>query len=149
MGQKTLIIYESTHHGNTRKLVDAIAEAFPVDTAEISEAVKMDLNAYDRIGLASGIAFAKFYPDMEAFANERLPEGKKVFFLYTCGKDTGRYASHIRKTVEGKGCQVLGVYGCPGFDTYGSFRLVGGISKGHPTEKEIQEAVDFYGALGE
>nr|WP_330379432.1 hypothetical protein [Butyrivibrio sp. AE2032] len=31
-----------------------------------------------------------------------------------------------------------------GYDTYGPFKLVGGIQKGHPTEDEIAEAVEFY-----
>lgn len=48
---------------------------------------------------------------------------------------------------ELKHCKELGRYICKGFDTYGPFKLVGGLQKGHPTDEEIQAAVDFYNAL--
>ncbi|MCR5674581.1 MAG: hypothetical protein K6G16_02615 [Lachnospiraceae bacterium] len=51
--------------------------------------------------------------------------------------------------MEYKNCKVLGEYLCPGFDTFGPFKLVGGIQKGHPTEKEIRDAVAFYQGLNE
>ena len=41
-----------------------------------------------------------------------------------------------------------GGYLCCGYDTYGPFKIIGGLKKGHPTEKEIQDAVDFYIGLG-
>lgn len=44
---------------------------------------------------------------------------------------------------------MLGVYGCRGFDTFGPFKLIGGIAKGHPTQNEIDGAVEFYGSLAE
>ena len=31
-----------------------------------------------------------------------------------------------------------------GFDTFGPFKLVGGLQKGHPTEEELQGAIEFY-----
>lgn len=144
---KVLMVYESTHHGNTKKLVDAVAAAYPVDTVDIQQVGTVRLEDYDVIGIASGIAFGKFYAGTEKFAEQRLPADKKVFFLYTCGLDTGRYASHIRKTAEKRNCQVLGVYGCLGYDTYGPWKLVGGVAKGHPTEEEIRGAVKFYGDI--
>ena len=36
-----------------------------------------------------------------------------------------------------------------GFDTFGPFKLIGGIAKGHPTQSEIDGAVEFYGSLAE
>jgi len=42
-----------------------------------------------------------------------------------------------------KGAQLAGEYSCPGFDTFGPFKLVGGIVKGHPSEEDIAGAVDF------
>lgn len=144
---KTIIIYESTHHGNTRKLVDAVAERYGVQTVAVKEASGMDLKAYDMIGIASGVAFGKFYEAVERFAEECLPEGKDVFFLYTCGNDSGKYANSVSAKAKARGCRVVGVYGCRGFDTFGPFKLIGGIGKGHPTQSEIDGAVDFYGSL--
>ena len=54
---KTILIYESTHHGNTKKLVDAVAERYGIRTATVEEAAAMDLTAYDRSGIASGAVY--------------------------------------------------------------------------------------------
>lgn len=54
---------------------------------------------------------------------------------------------NITGTLEANGVEVLGNYGCRGYDTYGPFKLVGGIAKGHPTEEEITGAVLFYGKI--
>ncbi len=43
----------------------------------------------------------------------------------------------------------IGVYGCCGFDTFGPFKLIGGIAKGHPTQREIDDTVGFYGRLAD
>lgn len=56
----------------------------------------------------------------------------------------GGYVKSITKTLESNGAKVMGSYGCRGYDTYGPFKLVGGIAKGHPTEEEIDGAVTFY-----
>ena len=53
----------------------------------------------------------------------------------------------IVEITKGKHCNELGRYQCKGFDTYGPFKLVGGLQKGHPTYEEIQGAVDFYKSL--
>ena len=55
---KTIIIYESLHHGNTKKLVDAIAAEYPVEICD-ARAFEGDLSRYDTVGFASGIAFRK------------------------------------------------------------------------------------------
>lgn len=140
----TIIIYESTHHGNTKKLVDAICEKFSVLSVSIENAANVDFSQYDTIGIASGIAFGKFYKATETFADEKMPSGKNIFLLYTCGRDSGKYTDHISETLKAKGCNILGSYFCLGFDTFGPFKLFGGIAKGHPTEDEIAGAVRFY-----
>jgi hypothetical protein len=50
---KTAIVYESTHHQNTLKLVQAIREKFPVDTIDVTETESADLTGYDLIGFAA------------------------------------------------------------------------------------------------
>lgn len=144
---RTIIVYESTHHGNTKKLVDAIAEKTGVETVRVTDIQEVDFEQYDRIGIASGVAYGKFYTAVENFAADILPAGKQVFFLYTCGKDTGKYTNSITHTAQNKNCEILGKYGCPGYDTFAVFKLIGGISKGHPTQEEIAEAVRFYEQL--
>lgn len=143
---KSIIIYESTHHGNTKKFVDAVAKKHNAETVSIEKAESIDLSVYDIIGLAAGIAFGKFYKHMEEFA-AKIPSGKQVFLLYTCGNPSGGYVKSITRTLESNGAKVMGSYGCRGYDTYGPFKLVGGIAKGHPTEEEIDGAVAFYNKI--
>ncbi len=143
----TAIIYYSEHHGNTKKLLDAIADASSdVELIDVNKGGR-DLSEYDRIGIASGIYFSNFAKQVIAYAQEYLPEEKPVFFICTHGAPGGDFLKGIRAVTEKKNCKELGEYRCQGFDTFGPFKLVGGIAKGHPTEKEIQGAVAFYQGL--
>ena len=144
---KTAIVYYSQHHGNTKKLLDAIAEKHEVGLIDVTKQPGADLSAFDRIGLASGIYYTSFAKQLLEFARKNLPEGKDVFYVYTHGAPKGNFLKAIREIAEAKGCKELGSYHCTGFDTFGPFKLVGGIAKGHPTEEEIAAAVSFYESL--
>lgn len=143
----TAIVYVSTHHGNTKKLLYAIVEKHTVDLIDATKQEKADLTEYDRIGFASGIAYGKFYPQILKFMEENLPDGKQVFFIYTYGSKKNGYTKAIKEIAESKNSKILDEYGCLGFDTFGPFKLVGGIAKGHPDEDEISDAVEFYNQL--
>ena len=120
---KTAIVYYSEHHGNTRKLLDAIAAQHDVDLIDITKNPSADLSGYDRIGFASGIYYSAFAKQLLEFARTSLPEGKDVFFICTHGAPSGAFMK------------------------FGPFKLVGGIAKGHPTEEELRGAVAFYDNL--
>ena len=144
---KTAIVYYSKHHGNTKKLLDAIAAGNEVALIDVTEQPQADLSGYDRIGLASGIYYNSFAKQLLAFAQEYLPEKKDIFYVFTHGAPKGVFLTAIRKIAEQKQCKEIGAYHCLGFDTFGPFKLVGGIAKGHPTEEEINGAVAFYKKL--
>ncbi|WP_155994888.1 hypothetical protein [Butyrivibrio sp. WCE2006] len=38
----------------------------------------------------------------------------------------------------------IGRYQCLGHDSFGPFKIAGGIQKGYPDESELQAAVEFY-----
>ena len=144
----TAIVYYSKHHGNTKKLLDAIKKADPaVELIDVTASQITDLSAYDRIGFASGIYYSSVAKQIISFADQYLPENKSVFFIYTHGAPKGGFLKGIRTITEKKNCRELGFYHCLGFDTFGPFKLVGGIAKGHPTEDEIKAAVVFYEEL--
>ena len=151
MGEKkmnTAIVYYSKHHGNTKKLLDAIAARNEVTLIDVTEQPSAELSGYDRIGFASGIYYNSFAKQLLTFAQEHLPEKKDVFYIFTHGAPKGVFLTAIRRIAEEeKQCRELGSYHCLGFDTFGPFKLVGGIAKGHPTETEIGEAVEFYQKL--
>lgn len=144
---KTAVIYYSRHHGNTKKLLDAIAERFELTLIDAAETPRADLTEYDLIGFASGIYYSKFHKSVLKFAESCLPEGKRVFFLCTYGAEKQGYTQAIRQVTDRKRSEVLGEYGCLGFDTFGPFKLVGGIAKGHPDRTELAGAVRFFEGL--
>ncbi len=142
---KTAICYYSEHHGNTKLLLDAIKDYDPeVVLIDCTKKQEIDLLGFDRIGFASGIYYGSFAKQLLSFAQINLPDKKQVFFLFTCGNMVDSYTKRIREIAEAKESKILGEYGCYGFDTFGPFKLVGGLKKGHPTDEEIQGAVDFY-----
>lgn len=142
---KTAIIYYSAHHGNTRRLAEAIAQGRDVTLIDALAAKSADLSGYDLIGFASGIYFGKFHQSVVEFAKNNLPDGKKVFFLSTYGGSNGTRA--IEETVKAKGARIVGSFGCKGYDTFGPFKLVGGICKGRPDEADLKNACRFLDGL--
>ena len=141
---KTAIVYYSKHHGNTKKLVDAIATQYDIEKICVVENKEVDLSAFDCIGFASGAYFSSFAKQLLTFAEKFLPSGKDVFFINTCGVKTEVYFESIRKIAKVKRCRELGAYQCLGYDTFGPFKLVGGIAKGHPNADDVNGAVMFY-----
>lgn len=144
---KTAIVYYSRHHGNTKKVLDAITEKFDVTLIDVTQNPEPELESYDLIGFASGIYYSKFHKIILQVAEQHLPRMKKVFFIYTCGADKESYTAAITKVVKQKCADILGQYGCLGFDTFGPFKFIGGIAKGRPDENDLQQAVQFYESI--
>lgn len=141
---KAIIIYASTHHGNTKKVVEAIEKECDIEVVDATKVHEKDLREYDLIGFASGIFYSKFAAPVLNFARVNLPRNKDVFFIATAGNPMKRYFDSITEITGEKACRERGRYQCKGFDTYGPFKLIGGIQKGHPDEMELKEAVDYY-----
>lgn len=137
------IVYCSVHHGNTKKLLDAVAQACKVDLFDTEQAAKTDLSRYCTVGFASGVYMSKLHRLLFGFldGNPALPPN--AFLLYTSGSGTKKGADSFAERLKARGVSVDGIYSCKGYDTYGPFKLVGGIAKGHPTQEEIDGAVRF------
>ena len=141
---KTVICCYSRHHGNTRKVAEAMALEGGVDLIDVTTRQMVRLEEYDCVGFASGIYGFEFHRAVTAFARQYLPEGKPVFFVCTYGGLRGAGAKELEKLARERGCPVLGTFGCKGYDTFGPFRLVGGIAKGHPDEQDLKNARGFF-----
>lgn len=140
---KTAICYYSRHHGNTRKILEAMAQEGGVDLIDVTTRQAVRLEGYDCIGFASGVYFGKFHESVLAFARQYLPQGKPVFFVCTYGGTKGGTKALVELAGE-RSCPVLGEFGCKGYDTFGPFKLVGGIAKGHPDQGDLDSARAFY-----
>ena len=128
---KATIIYASVHHENTKKVVEAIAGENVVDLIDATKEKERDLSGYDLIGFASGVYYGKFHQTVLNFALANLPANKNAF-------------QSIEEVVKSKQGKVVGKFSCKGYDTFGPFKLIGGIAKGHPDDKDLADAVTFY-----
>ncbi len=94
------------------------------------------------------LRFSSFAKQILTFAESCLPENKNVFFINTCGfQSPVVYFEAIRKIAKAKVCRELGAFQCLGYDTFGPFKVMGGIAKGHPDENDVKNAVSFYQSI--
>ncbi|HIY39237.1 MAG TPA: flavodoxin family protein [Candidatus Agathobaculum merdigallinarum] len=141
---KTAICYYSRHHGNTLKVLQAMAEEGNVDLIDVTTRQAVPLENYDCVGFASGVYFGKFHEGVIACAQQYMPQGKPVFFVCTYGAAKGSGFKTLASIASEKGCPVLGTFGCRGYDTFGPWKLVGGIAKRHPSARDLDKARAFY-----
>ena len=146
--KKAILFYYSIHHENTKKVAEAVAGATGARLVRIPAKEPFDLSEYDLVGFASGVYMSEFGKPIREFA-EGLQglDGKSCFTLYTCGAPAGEFDGGFASLLEKRGATVIGRHHCRGFDTFGPFKLVGGIAKGHPTGEEISAAATFVAGL--
>lgn len=141
---RTAICYYSRHHGNTRKVLEAMAQEGEVDLIDVTTRQMVQMEEYDCIGFASGAYFGRVHDGVLAFARQYLPQGKPVFFVCTYGGAKGTSLKALFEIAKEKDCPVLGGFSCRGYDTFGPFKLVGGIAKGRPDARDLENARSFY-----
>ncbi|MEM2941580.1 MAG: flavodoxin family protein [Thermoproteota archaeon] len=150
---KTLIIYVSIHHDNTEKIARAMMNILNADLVKPTEVVDNYVSKYDLIGFGSGIYFGKHHKSIFDLI-DRLPaqNGKEAFIFSTSGLRKIRFIHDfdkpLRKKLLEKGFHIVGEFNCRGWDTYPLWvKPFGGVNKGKPGEKEIEEAKRFAESL--
>lgn len=140
---KILIAYASVHHNNTEKVAKAMANEVNGELLDVTKG-HINTNKFDFIGIGSGIYAGKFHKSMLKFIEE-LPKGngKKVFVYSTSSMEKKSYNGKVVKALEDKGYSVVGSFSCKGYDTFGPFKLVGGIGKGRPNKNDLDAAREF------
>lgn len=141
---KNLIVYESIHHGNTEKIGKAMAEYLNADLIKTNDVNVNTIKDYDLIGFGSGIYNGKLHKNVLDLI-DKLPtlSNKKAFVFSTSGQGKAKYNNTIEQKLKEKGFEVVGSFACKGYDTFGPFKLIGGIAKGRPNENDIQKAKEF------
>lgn len=144
--KRCLILYCSSHHQNTETLVKKAATQLPdIDVIPLSDDSCPELSHYELIGLASGIYMGRPHAAMQSFleSHQKEMKGRRVFTMLTSGANQKKYGTAFSSLLEGYGCTVLGNYQCKGFDTFGPWKLIGGIAKGHPDNSDVAGAQAF------
>jgi len=84
---------------------------------------------------------------MPGSLKEKLPEGKEVFFIHTAGSPEEKQCTEAKKITDSRHCECPGIFCCKGYDTYGPFKLIGGLNRSHPDAEDIAAAKKFYAGL--
>lgn len=141
---KILIIYESIHHGNTEKIVKAMAEVLKADILKTKDVTNEVLDNYDLIGFGSGIYYGKLHKNiLDLIDNINPIINKKAFVFSTSGQGKEKYNEATEKKLIEKNFEVVNNFACRGYDTFGPFKIIGGVAKGKPDESDIKKAKEF------
>jgi flavodoxin len=109
----------------------------------IDEIDKYNFDDFDIIGFGSGISFGKHYEELIDAVRGLDVSNRNIFVFSTCGSGSKSQNSALIKVLKERGANIIGNFTCKGYDTYGPFKLIGGISKGHPSENDIEMARKF------
>ncbi len=122
-----------------------------------------ELLDYDLVGFGSGIYDAKHHIKLLELADQ-LPNasGKKAFLFSTDGvprfvlKNAALLQEKMRKDhetlrskLQAKGYEIVGEFGCAGFNTNSFQKFFGGINKGRPDNQDLAQAAEFARELKE
>jgi len=147
---KSIVVFQSVHKGNTKKIAEALAGELNAKLVKPDEIKISDLTGYDLIGFGSGIYFGKHHQDILALAEKILPAaGQKVFIFSTAGLPQLKLIWHcaLRNILEEKDFKIMGEFACAGHDEVSFLKKIGGINKGRPNEKDINKTKQFANSL--
>lgn len=78
---------------------------------------------------------------------KRICQRTSECFSYIPVKVSNRFTDSIKAVAIQKGAIILGEFGCKGFNTYGSWKVIGGMNKNHPSKDELEKCVEFFDSL--
>lgn len=149
MNQTTIVCF-SNHHENTKRLVSTAGEA---DIFPVGQVTAEELSSYRLIGFASGIYMGKPHASLldlaASIAQQRKGNLPRVFAVCTSGSGSKGYIRGFQAWLEELGLEVAGTFSCKGYDTFDPWKLVGGIAKHHPNQRDLDRFQDFLKGLAE
>lgn len=147
---RTAIIYASMHHGNTRRLAEALAPPLNATLLTVDEANEIDGSTFDLIGFGSGIYFGRHHALLLDVVRNTKSLPPRSFVFSTAGISSLAFLWHraLIKQIEERGCEVVSQFCCPGWDTVGPLWLLGGLHRRRPNERDLQRAANFARELG-
>jgi flavodoxin len=149
---KSLVIVFSYHHNNTEKIANVIANVLGAEVKTPQQVYPEKLREYDLIGFGSGIYNATFDPSVLTLADRlSYAAGKKAFLFSTYGAPAfianrefiEKNHSQIRENLQIKGYEVIGEFGCAGWNTNSFLQYFGGLNKGKPDSADLRNAEAF------
>jgi flavodoxin len=148
---RTSIVYFSQHHGNTRKIAEAMASAIGADLFTTESVAEQNFGDFDLIGFGSGIYFGRHHAALFELV-EKIPALPPHCFVFsTAGLAWLNPVWHMSfvRLLRKRGTTVVGSFCCPGWDTVGPLRLIGGIHRNRPNTNDVRRAAQFARELQE
>lgn len=150
---KTLIICDSVHHGNTRKIADVFAKELDGEVVTSAEITEIKMREYGLVGFGSGIYRGNHYERLINFVGSLLPnQDASAFIFSTSGFGEilmEKQHRNLRYELQKKDFRILDEFSCKGYSNFGPLKLIGGINKGRPGKKDFERARDFAKGLKE
>jgi flavodoxin len=149
---KSLVVVFSYHHNNTEKIANACARILDAPVKTPQQVKPGEIAEYDLVGFGSGIYSATFDPSVLDLA-DRLPRaGNTKTFLFSIYGAPAFIANRefveknhqqIREKLLAKGYEVIGEFGCAGWNTNSFLKYFGGLNKGKPDAGDPKNAEAF------
>ncbi|MHA1620230.1 MAG: flavodoxin family protein [Promethearchaeota archaeon] len=145
---KSLLVVFSYHTMSTMKVAQTIANVLGAKIKHPHEIHPKDLLNYDLVGFGSGIYDAKHHKFLFDLV-DKLPQisAKKAFLFSTAGMTGTRKVagdhSKLRSKLQAKGYDIVGDFGCKGFNTNSFLKYFGGMNKGKPDADDLGRAEAF------
>ncbi|WP_243071350.1 flavodoxin [Candidatus Mycolicibacterium alkanivorans] len=128
-------------------MADRMAEVLGAQVVEPEAVDLATLREYDLVGFGSGIYFNAVHSRLRRLIHS-LPhvDGGRAFTFFTSGGPEVPlvgYSRSIRRQLASTGFDVLDSFSCRGLDTVGSLRLIGGLNKRRPNDRDLGRAAAF------
>lgn len=139
------IVYVSVHHGNTRRVAEAMAEPLGAALLTVEEAMTLDGQALDLVGFGSGIYFGRHHASLFDLVRSLKSMPRRCFVFSTAGISSLASVWHgsLVHQIRGRGSEIVGQFNAPGWDTVGPLWLFGGLHRRRPNESDLSRAALF------
>ena len=98
---KVLIIYDSEHHGNNKKIAKAMAEKVGADIVKAADVNLNKFEEYDIVGFGSGVYNGKLHKELSEILSKLSQQDDKKAFIFST-TDSKNYSQSILAVFSGR-----------------------------------------------
>jgi len=148
VNRKNLLVLFSYHHNNTEKVAKVFAKVLDAQIKTPEQIDPEDVKQYELVGFGSGIDSGKHYKVLLDFVDKLPHIEDRNAFIFSTAALTGekkRAKDHLalREKLESKGYRIVDEFQCKGFNTNSFIKFFGGMNRGRPNAKDLEDAEEF------
>ncbi len=151
-----LMFLAASSSGSTARVAKAIADELGAIAVGTDRGDVLESGDFRLVRFGSGIFNGKHHASLMALADELPPARHAEAFIFsTCGipasfagpEQLADYVDKnhaaLREKLRAKGYEIVGEFGCPGFNDNRFLRLIGGLNRGRPNAEDLERARSF------